>query len=178
MRLVLQCAICGTVQHVGAATCETCRATGLQNLRLMFECTECFRLGLSPSCGVCNPTAVPAVVVAPLPLAPPPTPAVPPVEVITKPEVLEELWGVEEPVTADTTGPMSDPLEDAEPGSIVEPPTEEFVLKEEDAGGVELATALDPDSEFELAIDDATATASDDELLRLDDELELDGDDE
>ncbi len=55
MKLVLQCAVCGTNHPVGTEACPTCRATGVQNLRLMFECPACFRLGLLPSCAVCNP---------------------------------------------------------------------------------------------------------------------------
>jgi hypothetical protein len=54
MRLVLQCTLCGTVQPVGSAICGTCRASGVENLRLMFECQHCFRLGLNPSCDLCS----------------------------------------------------------------------------------------------------------------------------
>lgn len=54
MRLVLQCTLCGTVQPVGAAVCSACRADGVENLRLMFECQHCFRLGLNPACDLCS----------------------------------------------------------------------------------------------------------------------------
>lgn len=54
MRLVLQCTLCGTINTVGSNLCGTCRASGLQNLRLMFECLHCFRLGLNPSCEPCS----------------------------------------------------------------------------------------------------------------------------
>ena len=53
MRLILQCAACGTVGSVGATTCGTCHATGYENLRLLFECPHCFRLGLVPKCEDC-----------------------------------------------------------------------------------------------------------------------------
>lgn len=55
MTLVLQCAACGTCHPVGTPACTTCRATGVQNLRLLFECPACFRLGLSPECEACRP---------------------------------------------------------------------------------------------------------------------------
>jgi hypothetical protein len=50
MRLVVQCSVCGTILPVGTATCGTCRASGILNLRLLFECLKCFRLGLNPEC--------------------------------------------------------------------------------------------------------------------------------
>lgn len=53
MKLVLQCAVCGTVHPVGMTTCVTCRATGFKNLRLLFECPRCFELGLVPHCTRC-----------------------------------------------------------------------------------------------------------------------------
>ena len=53
MRLILQCAVCGTINTVGLTTCGTCRATGLECLRLLFECLHCFRVGLTPSCEIC-----------------------------------------------------------------------------------------------------------------------------
>jgi hypothetical protein len=55
--LVLQCAVCGTHHPVGATVCATCHATGVQNLRFLFECPKCFRLGLTPACEVCDPPA-------------------------------------------------------------------------------------------------------------------------
>lgn len=55
MRLVLQCAVCGTCHPVGTDECSACRATGVRDLRLMFECPACLRLGLSPFCGACPP---------------------------------------------------------------------------------------------------------------------------
>jgi hypothetical protein len=54
MRLVLQCSVCGTVHTVGTAICGTCLAAGIQNLRLLFECERCLRLGLNTSCDVCS----------------------------------------------------------------------------------------------------------------------------
>lgn len=54
MRLVIQCSVCGTIMTVGTAICGTCHSTGFQNLRLLFECQSCFRLGLAPACGICS----------------------------------------------------------------------------------------------------------------------------
>ena len=55
MKLVLQCAMCGTLHPVGAAVCSTCRASGVTQLRLMFECPACGGLGITPACGQCPP---------------------------------------------------------------------------------------------------------------------------
>lgn len=55
MKLILQCAVCGTSHHVGTDVCATCRATGLENLRLLFECGKCYRTGLKPECERCEP---------------------------------------------------------------------------------------------------------------------------
>jgi hypothetical protein len=63
VNLVLQCAACGTHQPVGTSICVTCKATGLQNLRLMFECPRCFGLGIAPECAACNPPPLPYEVV-------------------------------------------------------------------------------------------------------------------
>ena len=41
MKLVLQCAMCGTCHPVGTVVCSACRATGVAQLRLMFECPTC-----------------------------------------------------------------------------------------------------------------------------------------
>jgi hypothetical protein len=54
VRLILQCAVCGTVNPVGLTACGACRATGLENLRLLFECLHCFRVGLMPKCEACS----------------------------------------------------------------------------------------------------------------------------
>ena len=58
MKLVLQCAMCGTHHPVGTTVCSTCRASGVTQLRLMFECPKCARLGISPTCDQC-PHVVP-----------------------------------------------------------------------------------------------------------------------
>jgi hypothetical protein len=87
VRLVLQCAVCGTNHAVGASACMTCHAAGLVNLRLMFECESCFRLGLSPTCGACSVASDPRL----------------PYEVMAVPHdpgELSERWGVS-PVTSD-----------------------------------------------------------------------------
>jgi hypothetical protein len=54
VRLILQCAVCGTINSVGLTACGTCRATGLENLRLLFECLQCFKVGLTPTCEACS----------------------------------------------------------------------------------------------------------------------------
>ena len=54
MKLVLQCAMCGTHHPVGTAVCSTCRASGIAQLRLMFECQTCGQLGLNPTCAACS----------------------------------------------------------------------------------------------------------------------------
>jgi hypothetical protein len=53
VKLVLQCAMCGTHHAVGTPVCSTCRASGVTQLRLMFECQSCGRLDLSPVCASC-----------------------------------------------------------------------------------------------------------------------------
>ncbi|QJW99488.1 hypothetical protein [Frigoriglobus tundricola] len=58
MKLVLQCAMCGTLHPVGSPSCSTCRASGVPQMRLMFECSACGALGLNPSCSAC-PVGVP-----------------------------------------------------------------------------------------------------------------------
>jgi hypothetical protein len=57
VKLVLQCAMCGTHHPVGTPVCSTCRASGVTQLRLMFECESCGRLGLNPFCETCPPPA-------------------------------------------------------------------------------------------------------------------------
>ena len=58
MTLVLQCAMCGTHHPVGTPACATCRASGVPQMRLMFECPACGGLGLNPACAAC-PAVVP-----------------------------------------------------------------------------------------------------------------------
>ena len=53
MRLVLQCAMCGTHHPVGTEVCSTCRASGITQLRLMFECETCRQLDIKPTCDAC-----------------------------------------------------------------------------------------------------------------------------
>jgi hypothetical protein len=45
--------MCGTVNPVGAPACSSCRAAGIPQMRLMFECPACHGLGLTPACVVC-----------------------------------------------------------------------------------------------------------------------------
>ena len=68
MNLILQCAVCGTSHPVGSSICSTCRATGLTDLRLLFECPKCFRLGLLPACSSCSPAPDPAAAEEPTPV--------------------------------------------------------------------------------------------------------------
>src|SRR5262245_19130756 len=48
--------MCGTHHPVGTAVCSTCRASGVTQLRLMFECPTCGHLGLNPQCEMCPAT--------------------------------------------------------------------------------------------------------------------------
>src|SRR5262245_3316578 len=62
--------MCGTLHPVGMLVCSTCRAEGVAQLRLMFECQRCGALGLAPQCGTCprlDPPS-PAFEVVPNPL--------------------------------------------------------------------------------------------------------------
>ncbi len=70
MKLVLQCSMCGTHHPVGTVVCSTCHAEGVNQLRLMFECQQCGRLGLAPQCVSCPPAVPPtrAFEVIPTPL--------------------------------------------------------------------------------------------------------------
>ncbi len=65
MKLVLQCAMCGTHHPVGTLVCSTCRASGVTQLRLMFECPACGHLGINPVCQACLPVVPPYEVVEP-----------------------------------------------------------------------------------------------------------------
>jgi hypothetical protein len=49
--------MCGTQHAVGTAECTTCRATGVAQLRLMFECPTCRHLGINPKCEKCRSVA-------------------------------------------------------------------------------------------------------------------------
>ena len=87
MRLILQCAVCGTINAVGLTECGTCRATGFENLRLIFECLHCFRVGLTPACDKCSKllSLDPAYEIVPDPV---------------DPDELARRWGVDESETA------------------------------------------------------------------------------
>jgi hypothetical protein len=65
VKLVLQCAMCGTHHPVGTPVCSTCRASGVTQLRLMFECQSCGSLGLNPACERCSAPAAQSVPSAP-----------------------------------------------------------------------------------------------------------------
>jgi hypothetical protein len=45
--------MCGTHHPVGTPVCATCLASGVPQLRLMFECPSCAGLGLNPWCLEC-----------------------------------------------------------------------------------------------------------------------------
>src|SRR6476620_6307521 len=45
--------MCGTHHPVGTPACTTCRASGVAQLRLMFECQTCGHLGINPVCEAC-----------------------------------------------------------------------------------------------------------------------------
>jgi len=101
VKLVLQCAMCGTHHPVGTTVCSTCRASGVTQLRLMFECQSCGRLDLNPVCANC-------------PRNPPP-PAVYPAHVLEPVEdliVAEEV--VEEPFTLEEGDEVDFAVEDFE----------------------------------------------------------------
>lgn len=63
MKLVLQCANCGIHHPVGTPVCTACRASGVAQMRLMFECPRCGQLGLNLTCATCPP--LPAAVFEP-----------------------------------------------------------------------------------------------------------------
>ena len=65
MTLVVQCAMCGTVHAVGTGVCSACRASGVPQLRLLFECPACGRLDITPDCEACRPQPLPYEVVEP-----------------------------------------------------------------------------------------------------------------
>jgi rubredoxin len=121
VKLVLQCAVCGTVHAVGATVCGTCHATGVRNLRLMFECPRCFGLGITPACAACPPV---------LPLEP--YEVVPDHEVqggeVLVPEFLDE------PGDAATALPVAD-----EPDEF----DFDFGIDEDEAGAAEAELRLD-----------------------------------
>jgi rubredoxin len=87
VKLILQCSVCGTIHSVGTTMCSTCRATGMQDLRLLFECPDCFSVGLLPRCEACHPASVPIVD-----------------RVSPDPKELARLWGVDE-----SAGPNTPP---------------------------------------------------------------------
>src|SRR4051812_31075451 len=45
--------MCGTHHPVGTPACTTCRASGVAQMRLMFECQTCGNLGINPVCEAC-----------------------------------------------------------------------------------------------------------------------------
>jgi hypothetical protein len=63
VKLVLQCAMCGTQHPVGTPECTACRASGVMQMRLLFACPSCGGLGLDPRCGPCQPAPLPYEVV-------------------------------------------------------------------------------------------------------------------
>jgi hypothetical protein len=141
MRLVLQCSVCGTIHTVGTAVCGTCRASGIQSLRLLFECMRCFRLGLSPSCEVCSQL-----------LSLDPDEAVPEGNVGV---VAVGLWE-SEPGDEILEVEIEEESIEKRPLDLDEAPTDDH-------------PADDP-SDFELSMDDLPVAELNEEELRLDDE--------
>ena len=140
MTLVLQCAMCGTLHPVGTASCSTCRATGVGQLRLMFECPTCHRLGLNPACGAC-PAA---------------TPADPNEELIVAEEVLDEAYSLDEiEVGGDDAELVLDFDEDEADESLVVDESDDGTDLDEDAFDLDadLDSDLD-DDDFDLDEED------------------------
>ena len=100
MRLILQCAVCGTVNAIGLRECGTCRATGLEHLRLLFECPRCIRLDLCPTCEPCSRLLS---LDEPYEIVPEPI----------DPTNLARLWGVEEEAASPSAGEADGLLEPA-----------------------------------------------------------------
>lgn len=149
MKLVLQCAMCGTHHPVGTIVCSTCRASGLAQLRLMFECQTCGRLDLAPMCVTCPPPAVSLDLDDGLIEA----------EVIDEPLALDVEDGVEEDEKL-----VVDLSEDEE--------ELEVLVEESDPDLSEL------DSEFDLDLDDVFDSDSETEFDELDDDEDEEEEDE
>jgi hypothetical protein len=129
VRLILQCALCGTANAVGSTECGTCRAAGFENLRLLFECQHCFRVGLVPSCEECSKLLPldPAYEVVPDPV---------------NPDELARQWGVgtdrETASDSSLTGePIEPDLEEDMPMAEIAPMALEDKEKEEAKVAVE-----------------------------------------
>ena len=154
MTLVLQCAMCGTVQLVGAESCSSCGAAGVAQLRLMFECPTCGRLGLNPACAAC---AAPAGYVV----------VEPEEELIVAEEVIDESFSLDEiEIPADDVELVFDldDEDDADEKLIVDASEDRIEELEEDL------TEFDEDEldDFEDDLDD---------LDELDDDLDDEDDD-
>ena len=137
MKLVLQCAMCGTSHPVGTIACSACRASGVGQLRLMFECPTCGRLDLSPVCEFCpRPATAFAYEVD---------------ELIIAEEIVEEPFAVDVGATSD-----SEILSLEFPGAD-EDGDEELrkLVREFEAGMTDTGFPLDPGAEFEDEPDEA-----------------------
>jgi hypothetical protein len=150
VKLVLQCAMCGTHHAVGTPACTTCRASGVTQMRLMFECPTCGHLGINPVCEACP---------------------------IIEPLELDDDLIVAEEVTDDSTGEdfedfdldLEDEFEEDE--ALVVDLSEENFDDEEDESDSEL-----DDSELDEDIEEDDLDEDDSELD--DDEDPLDEEDE
>jgi hypothetical protein len=133
VKLVLQCAMCGTGHPVGTIVCSACRATGVAQLRLMFECQTCGRLDLNPTCAFC----------------PRPADGTEPAFEVDELIVAEEI--IDEPIAIDlgATDESEDlPLEFASAGEDEDEELRKLV-SEFEAGLADLGSALGLEAEFE-----------------------------
>ena len=133
MKLVLQCAMCGTPHPVGTIVCSACRATGVAQLRLMFECPTCGRLDLNPICEFCPRPADATAFAFEVD------------ELIMAEEIVDEPSAVD---LGSTDGSVEFPLELA---GADEDGDEELrkLVSEFEAGLADLGSALDLEVEFE-----------------------------
>lgn len=144
MKLVLQCAMCGTHHPVGTPVCSTCRASGVTQLRLMFECPSCGRLDLNPVCETC------------------PRPAQSIYELDDELIVAEEV----------ADDPFALELDALDP--VGELPLELDTEVEEDIFVVDLSEGEEDDSDFEDSDLDSELEGPDDADIEFDPEDELD----
>lgn len=149
MRLVLQCSVCGTIHTVGTAICGTCRASGIQNLRLLFECLKCFRLGLNPSCEICSNLL-----------------SLDPDEALPEANLSLNLVGV----SGDMPALVAEFVGESEPSrEILEATLEEETIEESRLDRAPKDDSAEDDSDFELTPDDLPIAELSEEELHLDD---------
>jgi hypothetical protein len=129
--------MCGTHHPVGTPACTTCRASGVTQLRLMFECPTCGRLGLNPTCEACLP----------------PVAAFVPYEVVEEDLIVaEEIQ--EEPLSLDDAADSDDDLkfdfdEDEEDEKVVIDLSDDEIEEDEDDSFTEFDDDFDDHSDFD-----------------------------